>query len=205
MNSKQIEEMKSGELIQYYNECSQAFNSNDFSVEDKKLFRAELKKLETRIQKFNGLTYIVNRRLGECGIVETGSGKKLYFPFFLMGTCGDDRGVASWSSGREFSTPPKKMDYKWFKSIATKLEENRRFDWDWYSFRNNILKPNREHIKTALKIDDKKMDRFLEDGMVFLNNFDKTWKYEGEDGEGVGLFPNFKNFLECNELKDLEY
>jgi hypothetical protein len=200
MELTQINELKSGELIQYYNSCSQLFNSNDFNVEDKKLFHDELKKLKTRIRHIHGLTYIVSSRLGECGASE--NYKKLYFPFFLMGTCGDDRGVACWSSGREFSNAPKKMDYKWFKSVAKKINENPQFDWDWYSFCENILKPNREHIKTELGIDDTKMDRFLRDGYVFLNNFDKT----GEDeGEGVGLFPNFKNFLECKKLKDLEY
>lgn len=202
MELTQIEKMKSGELIQYYNSCSQAFNSNDFSVEDKKLFRTELKKLETRITQINGLTYINTTREGECGSNQ--GYKKLYFPFFLMGTCGDDEGVISWNNKRERLNAPKKMDYAWFKSVATKLKENPQFDWDWYSFCNNILKPNREHIKTELGIDDKKMDRFLRDGDVFLNNFDKTGEDDDED-EGDGLFPNFKNFLECRDLNDLEY
>ena len=49
--------------------------------------------------------------------------KNTYFPFFLMGTLGDERGVISWSGDREILRVPKKLDYKWFKSLADKLKK----------------------------------------------------------------------------------
>ena len=150
---------------------------------------------ETKI--INGLTYVVSDRIGKCGASE--GNKKLYFPFFLMGCCGDDRGVISWNGERERLTAPKKMDYKWFEKIAKKLKENPYFDWDWCSFSENILKPNREHIKSALDINDEKVDRLLRDGYVFINHFDDY--ADEETPEDVDHYPNFKNFMKYDDLE----
>jgi hypothetical protein len=95
------------------------------------------------------------------------------------------------------------MNYAWFAILARKLKEN-PFDWDWGSFRNNILKPNREHIKEALGINNEKMDRLLTDGYVFLNNFNGTWEDEIDgfvEGVDIGYYPNFKNFMEQDNLE----
>jgi len=153
----------------------------------------------------NGLTYNISTRIGECG-ARKGNNKTLYFPFFLLGTCGDDRGVIIWNGVREHIIAPKKMNYAWFAILAKKLKEN-PFDWDWVSFCKNILKPNLEHIKEALGINDEKVDRLLTDGYVFLNNFNRSWEDEGEDldgieeGKDIGYYPNFKNFLEHDNLE----
>jgi hypothetical protein len=154
----------------------------------------------------HGLTYNISTRLGECG-ANAGDKKTIYFPFFLMGACGDDQAVISWNGARERVIAPKKMNYAWFAILARKLKENPMFDWDWCSFSKNILKPNREHIKTELKINDEKMDRLLSDGYVFLNNFNGSWEEEGEDiedmveGVDIGYYPNFKNFMEQDNLE----
>ena len=149
----------------------------------------------------NGLTYTIRTRIGESGADE--DNKTLYFPFYLMGACGDDEAVISWNGVRERLVAPKKMNYKWFELIANKLKQNPHYDYDWYSFSKNILKPNREHIKTELGINDEKVDRLLEDGMVFLNNFHGSFETDGYEVEGVniGYYPNFKNFLEHDNLE----
>ena len=127
------------------------------------------------ITTIKGLNYKTITRIGECGA----KNDKLYFPFFLMGACGDDRAVISWNGEREILVPPKEMNYNWFKLLSIKLKNNPMFDWDWCSFSKNILEPNREHLKVTLNIDDEKVDRLLTDGYVFLNNFDGTWSEEG--------------------------
>ena len=79
------------------------------------------------------------------------------------------------------------------------------------SFSDNILAPNREHLKIVLKLDDEAVDTFLRDGFVFLNNFDgkpeddaegsAEWEEMRAKGK-IGYYPNFKNFLEHpNELE----
>ena len=142
-----------------------------------------------------GLNYKVSARIGECGV----KNEKLYFPMFLMGACGDDQAVISWNGEREILVPPKEMNYNWFKLLSLKLKKYPMFDWDWCSFRKNILEPNKEHLKKSLNIDDEKVDVFLNDGYVFINNFD-----EGLDESEEYIYPNFKNFLEKN-LKELDY
>jgi len=155
----------------------------------------------------NGLTYNISTRIGECGA--SGDKKTLYFPFFLMGTCGDDEGVISWNGVRERIVAPKQMNYKWFELLSRKLKENPMLDWDWSSFRNNIIAPNAEHIKTELGINDEKMERFLRDGYVFLNNFKGSFADEMDEDEmdgfvegvDIGYYPNFKNFMEHDNLE----
>lgn len=154
----------------------------------------------------NGLTYNISTRIGECGANKTDK-KTLYFPFFLMGTCGDNEGVISWNGARERLVAPKKMNAKWFELVSTKLKQNPMFDWDWESFTKNILAPNREHIKTELAISDEKVDRLLQDGYVFLNHFNGSFEEEGEDmedcveGKDIGYYPNFANFLKYDNLE----
>jgi hypothetical protein len=140
---------------------------------------------------------VINRsnNFGECGLIKNGQIKYLYFPFFLLGACGDERGVL----GRHYFRYPKIMNYEWFKSIANIIKENPYFDWDWNSFCNNVIKPNKEHLKVVLKLDDSAVDRFIEDGYVFINHFEDEASEEYEEmrlkGE-VGYICNFKNFLE---------
>ena len=159
----------------------------------------------TELINVNGLFYRPSTRLGECGAMP--NSKKLYFPMFLMGACGVDDAVISWNGDRELLKAPKKMDYKWFKELSKKLKKNAMLDWDWDSFSKNILEPNREHLKVALNINDEKVDRLLMDGYVFINNFEDTWEKECDEDDlkyvkEKGLnYPNFKNFLEKDELE----
>jgi len=153
-----------------------------------------------------GLTYINSSRMSECGFQD----KEIYFPFFLMGAIGHDEAVISWNGEREILKAPRKMNYKWFQKIAQKIKDNPYFDYDWSSFSNNILAPNKEHIKSELKISDEKVDILLVDGCVFLNKFFDSWVDDGEDeiecmkaverGE-LAHYPNFKNFILYDNLE----
>tara|TARA_R100001198_G_C5237301_1_gene215036 strand:- start:2323 stop:3336 length:1014 start_codon:yes stop_codon:yes gene_type:complete len=167
------------------------------------------KKLKLKIKKpepdIIPLTFNKTTRLGECGLQEETN--KLYIPFFLMGACGVDEAAISWDGDREVMPLPKKLNLIWFKKVADRLEKHPYWDWDWVSFKNNILKPNREHIKQVLNINDDKVDTLLCDGFVFINNFSKDWADEGEEyvedfnnGE-VGHYPNFTNFLKHDNLE----
>ena len=157
------------------------------------------------------LTFNKTTRMGECGLQEETN--KLYIPFFLMGACGVDDAVISWDGDREVMPLPKKLNLLWFKKLADKLDKYPFWDWDWVSFKNNILKPNREHLKQVLNINDDKVDTLLCDGFVFINNFSKDWTDEGYDEEDlvdlekqlkngeIGHFPNFTNFLKHDDLE----
>lgn len=164
-----------------------------------------VKKNKMEINK-NGFTFITSTRIGECGF----KSKKIYFPFFLMGACGIDEAVISYNGEREYLKVPKKMNLLWFKTIADKLKANRFYDWDWQSFSNNILRPNREQLKNDLSIDDKKVDVLLEDGYIFIEDFDKNYDEDEDEineaiksGE-IGYYPSFINFLKYDPSQ-LEY
>ena len=165
------------------------------------------KKPRTKKQTIPKLTFLEGEDNAKCG---KGKGKdNIIFPFFLMGCCGQVEGLT-----QRVQVPCKKLDYDFFKRVADDLKRFPCFDWDWDSFTKNILAPNKEHLKIVLNIDDEAADRFLQDGYVFINNFDK--QPADEDGEGaneeweamrlkgeVGYYCNFQNFLE--HPHELEY
>ena len=150
------------------------------------------------------LTFLTTNEMEVSGLM-IGRGK-IYFPFFLMGTCGDERGVISHNGEREYLRLPKKMDYKWFKTIGEKVRAYPMWDWDWESFKNNILAPNRDHLKEVLNLTDSMADEFLDCGYVFINNFFGSWEDMGEETEEMekdgSYYPTFKNFV---ERKNIEY
>jgi len=166
------------------------------------------KKPRTKKQTIPKLTFLEGENNGKCGSFKKQTKKNEFiFPFFLMGCCGQPQGVLM----RE-KIKCDKLDYDFFKQIAEMLKEKPMFDWDWDSFSKNIIRPNKEHLKIVLNIDDEAAVRFIQDGYVFINNFDKQ---PADDGHGtneeweemrlkgdVGYFCNFQNFLEHpNELE----
>jgi hypothetical protein len=156
------------------------------------------------------ITILPSINIGKCGLRKCGRTDKFYFPLFLMGTCGDEQGVISWSAFPSHWDIPKKMDRAWFGKLAKHINEYGYYDWDWASFRSNVLVPNKEHIRIACDIKtDAILDRVINDGLVLLNNFhkwatDDEWTEEiglekgdsfGEEGDGCGFPPNGKYFF----------
>jgi len=107
---------------------------------------------------------------GECGVV----GNKLHFPFFMMGCCGDASAVVKIQQ----LNAPTKINKEFFSKIATLLKMIPYFDWDWSSFRRNIILPNRAHIQAEMGLDDNITDRVMSDLLVVLNNWDKMSEEE---------------------------
>jgi len=122
------------------------------------------------------MNYYKPTRKGECGI----SNIKIYFPMFMMGCCGDERGVVQVA---EYVLEKEVLDWEVFEGIATYLKKNGFWDWDWASFRKNVIIPNREHIKAALSLTEEGIERFIRDGDVVLNH----WFYDKSENEGLTI------------------
>jgi hypothetical protein len=118
---------------------------------------------------------------GECGVV----GNKLHFPFFMMGCCGDARAVVKVQE----LTAPEKINKEFFQKIATLLKLIPFLDWDWSSFRKNILTPNREHIKQEMGLDEFFANRVMNDLVVVLNRWDKHSEEEESQAIADGFTP----------------
>ena len=69
----------------------------------------------------NEINILPTTRIGQCGASGKGKKQKLYFPFFLLGTCGQDEGVLSYEYYNPYLPMPKKMDREWFGTIAENL------------------------------------------------------------------------------------
>lgn len=162
------------------------------------------------------ITILPSINIGKCGLRKCGRKDKFYFPLFLMGTCGDEQGVINWSAYPSHFDVPKKMDRAWFGNLAKHLKTYNYYDWDWSSFRNNVLVPNKEHIRLACDIkSDTILDRVIDDGLVLLGNYykwktDAEWRVEcdladeegfGKDGDKVGFPPNGKYFFTETNLE----
>jgi hypothetical protein len=156
------------------------------------------------------INILPSANIGKCGLRKCGRKDKFYFPLFLMGTCGDEQGVINWSAYKSHWDMPKKMDRAWFGELAKHLKQYGGYDWDWWSFRKNVLEPNREHIRIACEIkSDEILDRVIDDGLVLLGCYNKwetddQWREEvdlekdesfGKEGDKVGFPPNAKYFF----------
>ena len=110
-----------------------------------------------------------SEHMGSCGRM---SKAYFHFPMFLMGACGDENAVIAYGRANPKMKRPKKMDKEWFGKVALHIKKHPFYDWDWSSFRKNILLPNKEHIRIACEIKDEEiLERLMEDGYVFLNNY----------------------------------
>lgn len=117
------------------------------------------------------ITYTPRDNRTSCGFDK--QKQRLQFPFFRMGCSGDSEGLVTCID----LPKPKVLDMQFFSLIASLIQQYDMFDWNWNSFRNNILTPNKEHICLNCNITDQKIwKRFEYDGYVFLNRwFDKDF------------------------------
>ena len=129
-------------------------------------------KMSSAVQSIK-VKFIAPTHRGECGVI----GNKLYFPFFMMGCCGDANAVVKVQELKA----PKKINKEFFQKIATLLKLIPFMDWDWSSFRRNILTPNREHIQQEMGLDEFFTNRVMNDLVVVLNRWDKMSDEEEQE------------------------
>lgn len=114
---------------------------------------------------------------GECGVIKG----RLLFPFFRMGCCG----VESMVVKTHTLSAPKQINKDFFKKIAKLLEMTPYFDWDWSSFRRNIITPNKEHITEIFG--EFFANRIERDLYVVLNNWDNITKEDEKEAREAGI------------------
>ena len=112
--------------------------------------------------------------------------KNLHFPFYMMGCCGQSEGYIDSYKFEKVRI----LDKNFFDKVASVLKNFPNYDWDWNSFRNTVIIPNKEHICKYCDITDERIwKRFCEDGYVFLDSwFDKD--FDIEDDGSVAELPN---------------
>lgn len=145
------------------------------------------------VQSSTALQFKAPKHRGECG-VKSG---KIHLPFFMMGCCGNEEAVVRITQ----INVPEQINKAFFRKIAKLLEMMAHFDWDWSSFRRNILAPNKAHIQEVFGEFFAK--RIMEDLFVVLNNWDKNTPEDEKEAQeaGVTLVSHRTFFTE----KDVEY
>ena len=153
----------------------------------------EVQSAVAEIQSTTAVQFKAPKHRGECGV----KSEKIIIPFFLMGCCGDEDSVVRTTQIKV----PEQINKAFFRKIAKLLEMTPHFDWDWSSFRRNILAPNKAHIQEIFGEFFAK--RILEDLFVVLNNWDKISPEDEKEAQeaGVILVSHRTFFTE----KDVEY
>lgn len=111
---------------------------------------------------------------GKCGL--TADGKQLQIPICRGGCLGDERGVIT----TEYLPVPKVINKEWLGQVAGIIKRFPVFDWDWGSFRRNIISPNIDAIATEMRLNEFFKDRLERNGYVVLNNWDGQEEAEKE-------------------------
>lgn len=153
----------------------------------------EVQSSAPEVQASTAVQFKAPTHRGECG-VKSG---KIIIPFFLMGCCGDEDSVVRSVQIKV----PEQINKAFFRKIAKLLEMNSHFDWDWSSFRRNILAPNKAHIQEVFGEFFAK--RILEDLFVVLNNWDKVSPEDEMEAKKYNVIPvSHRTFF---TEKDVEY
>jgi hypothetical protein len=129
------------------------------------------------VQSSIAVQFKTPKHRGECGV----KSDKIFIPFFLMGCCGDQEAVVKITQLKV----PDQINKAFFRKIAKLLEITPHFDWDWSSFRRNILAPNRAHIQEIFGEFFTK--RIMEDLFVVLNNWEGASLEEEMEAQEEGL------------------
>jgi hypothetical protein len=145
------------------------------------------------VQASTALQFKTPKHRGECGV----KSEKIVIPFFMMGCCGDEDSVV-----RSVQIKlPEQINKAFFRKIAKLLEMNSHFDWDWSSFRRNILAPNKAHIQEVFGEFFAK--RIMEDLFVVLNNWDNVSPEDEMEAKKYNVIPvSHRTFF---TEKDVEY
>jgi len=106
----------------------------------------------------------------------------LNVPMYLMGACGER---SCMKKNLKIEIGKSGMDREFWGRVAKAINEHGMFDWDWNSLQKNVITPNLEHIRIACDIKSQSiLERFEEDGYVFLNNWFDADMEEDEDEDG---------------------
>ena len=100
----------------------------------------------------------------------------------------------------KFTTTTSIMDFKWMSNFADRLNHPKLLNYDWSTVKKAIFEPNKAHLMAVNNWSEEKVEKFLEDGYVFLNSHGKPSTFE-EDGETYN-YPTLANFFAD---KDMEY
>ena len=153
------------------------------------------------------LSFNKSTRRGECGL--NAEGTFILFPLFLRGILDEsgtrDRDVIEVV---QFAKPTimdkrffKKMSY--FVGLTCKDDHVGSIqhpkwlcDWDWYSFKRNILEPNRTHIQTIMQLSDLLADRVVDSADYIIND----WTGEADHDSDDEFTLSHSNFFTVEDL-----
>ena len=128
------------------------------------------------------LSFNKSTRRGECGLNEDGT--HILFPLFLLGSL-DESGMRDVDVIEVIQFPkPTIMDKRFFQQmsyfvgrtckderVGTIANPKWLADWDWYSFRRNIIEPNRHHIQMIMELSDTLTDRVVDSADYIINDW----------------------------------
>ena len=69
-------------------------------------------------------------------------------------------------------------------------------DWDWYSFKRNILEPNRNHIQKTMQLSDLLTDRVVDSADYIINDWTADTDHDSDDE----FTPCHSNFFTIEDL-----
>jgi len=157
---------------------------------------------------FHVLSFNKSTRRGECGL--NAEGTFVLFPLFLRGSL-DESGTRDCDVIEvvQFAKPTimdkrffKKMSY--FVGLTCKDDHVGSIqhpkwlcDWDWYSFKRNILEPNRTHIQTIMQLSDLLADRVVDSADYIIND----WTGEADHDSDDEFTLSHSNFFTVEDLE----
>lgn len=121
---------------------------------------------------------------GKCGL--TKARNSIQIPFVRMGCCGDARMVVT----TEFIAVPTAINKRWLGQVADIIKKYPVFDWDWASFRRNVISPNIDAIAAEMGLNEFFKNRVFNSLYVVFNNWDgQVGEEEEKEAIEAGFTP----------------
>ncbi len=128
-------------------------------------------------------------------------GMCLRFPIFCMGCCGED----DWVVDVAEIPVPIVIDRLFFEKVAQLIQyacdcnheySVEAFNWDWASFHENILLPNRMHIQLVMQLSDTIADQVVYSVHLMLNDWNGDNDNDCDDKDII----TFEKFFSVEDL-----